>query len=112
MSIQFLTWLTTYILIVLAELGDKTQVAVLLITSNNPGRRWMVLGASALALVLCVTVEVTIGVALAQYIGPAMINRVAGVIFLLIGIATLIQTLDISVHIRIREPERACLEER
>ena len=105
MSVQFLTWLTTYILIVLAELGDKTQVAVLLITSNNPRRRWMVLGASALALVFCVTVEVTVGVALAQYIGPAAINRVAGVIFLLMGLATLIQILDISVQVKIRKPE-------
>lgn len=112
MSIQFLTWLTTYILILLAELGDKTQVAVLLITSNNPTRRWMVLGASTLALVLCVTVEVTVGVALAKHIGPSIINRVAGVIFLLMGIATLIQTLDISIRVQLRKTEQACLEER
>jgi putative Ca2+/H+ antiporter (TMEM165/GDT1 family) len=112
MSIKFLTWLTTYILIVLAELGDKTQVAVLLITSNNPTRRWLVLGASCLALILCVTVEVTVGVVLARYIGPAIINRVAGVIFLLLGIATLMQTLDISDRIHLRKSEPACVEER
>lgn len=111
MSIQFITWLTTYILIVLAELGDKTQMAVLLFTSNNPTRRWMVLAASSVALILCVTIEVTIGVKLAKYVGPYIINRVAGVIFLLMGIATLVQTLDISVRVRIRKPERACLED-
>lgn len=112
MSTQFLTWLTTYILIILAELGDKTQFAVLLMTSNNAKRKWIVLTASSLALVLCVIVEVTLGVKLARYVGPYLINRVAGVIFLLMGTATLVQTLDISLRIRIRRPEQACLEEK
>jgi putative Ca2+/H+ antiporter (TMEM165/GDT1 family) len=66
MSIQFLTWLSTYIIIVLCELGDKTQVAVLLFTSNNPRKKWTVFIASALALVLCVIVEVTAGVSVAR----------------------------------------------
>ncbi|HBV98667.1 MAG: membrane protein [Peptococcaceae bacterium BICA1-7] len=89
MSIELMTWLTTYILIVLCELGDKTQVAVLLITSNNPGRRWLIFAASAVALTMCVVIEVTVGVTLAQYIGPAVINRATGVIFLIIGAITL-----------------------
>lgn len=111
MSIQFLTWLTTYILIILAELGDKTQMAVLLITSNNPAKKWLVLAASALALVVCVTVEVTVGVALAQYVGPYIINRVAGVIFVLIGLIMLLQTFEVSIQIRLKQPKRPCLDE-
>ncbi len=78
MSIKFLTWLTTYIIIILCELGDKTQLAVLLFTSNKPDKRWTIFFASALALTLCVLVEVTIGLALARHITPAVINRVAG----------------------------------
>lgn len=92
MSIQLLTWLTTYVLIILAELGDKTQLAVLLLTSNNPGKRWTVFAASALALALCVTIEVTVGVTLAHYIGPAMINKIAGAIFLAMGIWSLAES--------------------
>jgi len=91
MSLQFITWLTTYIFIILCELGDKTQMAVLLLTSNNPTRRWLVFGASALALTLCVLIEVTVGVTLAKYIGPQVINRFTGVIFIAIGLVTLVQ---------------------
>lgn len=93
MSTQWLTCLTTYVLIMLCELGDKTQVAVLLFTSKNPGRRWTIFAASALALTLCVVVEVTVGLTLASHIGPATINRLAGGIFLLLGIISVLQVL-------------------
>ncbi|MFZ5596867.1 MAG: TMEM165/GDT1 family protein [Bacillota bacterium] len=95
MSIEFLTWLTTYVLIILCELGDKTQMAVLLITSNNPSKRWLIFAASALALTMCVVVEVTVGLTLAKYIGPAVINRATGVIFIIIGLVTLVQHFGI-----------------
>lgn len=101
MSIKFLTWLTTYIIIILCELGDKTQVAVLLITSSNPARRWLVFAASALALTVCVFIEVTVGLTLAKYIGPAVINRATGVVFLVIGAITLAQHFRITEKIRI-----------
>jgi len=94
MSIKFLTWLSTYVIIVLCELGDKTQVAVLLLTSKNPSRRWLIFAASSIALVLCVIIEVTVGVTLARYLGPATINRIAGVIFLILGIATLVSVVN------------------
>ena len=96
MSSQLLTVLTTYVLIILAELGDKTQVAVLLITSNNPHKRWTVFIASAIALTLCVCVEVTVGVTLGRYIAPQLINKLAGFVFLGIGLLTLIQNLGAS----------------
>jgi putative Ca2+/H+ antiporter (TMEM165/GDT1 family) len=84
-SLKILTWLTTFLLIVICELGDKTQVAVLCITSNSPSRRWYVFIGSALALCLCVLIEVTVGVALAKIISPAIINRATGVVFLILG---------------------------
>ncbi|MFZ5633506.1 MAG: TMEM165/GDT1 family protein [Bacillota bacterium] len=90
MSVKLLTLLTTYVLIVLCELGDKTQVAVLLLTSNNPPKRWLIFTAGAIALVLCVAIEVSVGAMLARYIGPAIINRATGVIFLIVGAITLI----------------------
>ncbi|HCF51439.1 MAG TPA: UPF0016 family protein [Syntrophomonas sp.] len=93
MSIKFLTWLTTYIIIILCELGDKTQLAVLLFTSNKPDKRWTIFFASALALTLCVLVEVTIGLALARHITPAVINRVAGFVFLGLGLTSLYQLI-------------------
>jgi putative Ca2+/H+ antiporter (TMEM165/GDT1 family) len=94
MSIKLLTWVTTYLLIVLAELGDKTQVAVLLLTSNNPQKRWIILASSALALTVCVIMEVSVGVTLARYIGPGLINKIAGMVFLLIGIGSLVNAFS------------------
>lgn len=85
MSIKLLTYLTTYLIIILCELGDKTQVAVLLLTSRNPHQRWLLFMASALALSLCVLVEVSIGARLAHYIAPATINKLAGCVFLFMG---------------------------
>jgi len=79
----------------LAELGDKTQLAVLLITSNNPKKRWLIFFASAIALSLCVLVEVTVGVALARHIAPHLINKIAGAVFITIGTAGLINNLNI-----------------
>lgn len=103
MSVKFLTWLTTYIIIVLAELGDKTQVAVLLFTSNNPNKKWLVFGASSLALTLCVLIEITVGVTLAKHIGPAVINRATGVIFLIIGVITLLQYFKVPEKIKLNK---------
>ena len=95
MSIKLLTWLSTYIIIVLCELGDKTQLAVLLFTSNNPRQKWNIFWASSLALILCVIVEVTIGLSLARYIGPDLVNKIAGGVFLLLGIIIFFKNLNI-----------------
>lgn len=85
--------LSTYLLIVLCELGDKTQLATLMLASNNPGKRWLVFGAAALALCSCVAVEVTFGHWLALYVGVELINRLTGALFIIIGGAMLIQLL-------------------
>ena len=87
--IELLTSITTFIIIILAELGDKTQVTTLIFASNNPDKRWQVFLAAAAALVTCVLIEVTIGVTLARFLSPALINRIAGVIFLGIGLIQL-----------------------
>ena len=89
MSVELLTWLSAYIIIIFCEMGDKTQLAVLLLTSNNPRQRWSIFAASSVALVLCVLVEVTVGLTLARYIGPALINKLAGGLFLLMGVIML-----------------------
>jgi putative Ca2+/H+ antiporter (TMEM165/GDT1 family) len=94
MSVKFLTWLTTYFIIFLCELGDKTQVAVLLFTSKNPKKKWTIFVASSLALILCVFIEVTVGLTLARYIGPSIINKIAGGVFLILGIILFIKNLN------------------
>lgn len=87
--IKLLTYVTTFLIIILAELGDKTQVATLIYASNNPRKRWHVFLAAAAALVTCVTLEVTLGVYIARMFSPSLINRIAGIVFILIGFVTL-----------------------
>lgn len=84
--VRLLTYITTFLIIVLCELGDKTQVATLIFASGNPHRKWQVFAAAACALVTCVTIEVTVGVALSRLVPPALINRITGVLFMLIGL--------------------------
>lgn len=95
MSTEFLTWLSTYLIIIICELGDKTQLAVLLLTGNNPHKRWTVLAGSCLALTLCVIIEVTLGLTLSRYIGPSLINKIAGGVFILLGLIMLGKCLAI-----------------
>ncbi|MGE5381346.1 MAG: TMEM165/GDT1 family protein [Methylocystaceae bacterium] len=78
--------LSTYVLIILAELGDKTQLATLMLASNNPAKRWLIFSSAGLALCSCVLVEVSAGRWLAQHIGIGTINRFTGVLFIIIGV--------------------------
>ena len=52
---------TTFVAIFLAELGDKTQLATLTLAASSPGRRWLVFGAAALALLVSSAVAVLLG---------------------------------------------------
>jgi len=102
---QIVTLVTTYVLIALCELGDKTQVAVLLLSSNTPGRRWLVFFASFLALTTCVIIEVTVGVCLAKHVGPSAFNRVTGFIFLIVGLLNFTQYTRTRLDRRPRQSE-------
>lgn len=87
--VKLITYITTFFIIILAELGDKTQVATLIYSSNHPHKRWQVFVAAALALISCVIIEVTLGVIIAQFVSPAMINKLTGLVFVIIGIFSL-----------------------
>jgi putative Ca2+/H+ antiporter (TMEM165/GDT1 family) len=84
--IKLITYLTTYLIIILAELGDKTQVATLIYSSNNPNKRWQVFIAASAALVTCVWLEVTLGVIISRFISPSLINKITGLVFIIIGL--------------------------
>ncbi|HHV75877.1 MAG TPA: TMEM165/GDT1 family protein [Syntrophothermus lipocalidus] len=101
---QIITLVTTYILIAMCELGDKTQVAVLLMSSNSPGKRWLILAASLLALTSCVIIEVTVGAHLARRIGPGTFNRITGFIFLVLGGLNLINHFRVRARTNSRQP--------
>jgi hypothetical protein len=80
----------TFAAIFLAELGDKTQLATLSFAGRNPHALLLVFVASALALVATSAIGVLAGGFIARYVDPKYMRIGAGVLFLLIGLATLL----------------------
>jgi len=80
---------STFLAIFVAEMGDKTQLATLSFAAGGSSR-WTVFGASALALVTTSAIAVLLGEAVARAIPPVWIQRAAGVIFIVLGVLTLL----------------------
>ncbi len=75
---------TTFTAVFIAELGDKTQLATLSFASGGSARLPVFIG-SASALVLSSLIAVFGGEALARLVSPLVLQRLAGVLFLVIG---------------------------
>jgi hypothetical protein len=83
-------FLITFAAVFLAELGDKTQLATMSFAASNRHALVLVFVASALALVTTSAIGVLAGSALASWIDPKYIRVGAGILFILIGVATLV----------------------
>lgn len=77
--------LTTFGMIFLAELGDKTQLATFAFAAESKSRLSVFLG-SAGALVLTSLLAVVIGAAISRLVPASYIRIGAGVLFLLLGV--------------------------
>ena len=77
--------------VLLAELGDKTQLATLLFASDRAVSKLAVFLAASAALVLATGIGVLAGGLVSQYVNPAMLKYVAGAGFIAIGIWTLLR---------------------
>lgn len=75
---------TAFVTLFLAELGDKTQLAVITMTANTDSKLSVFLGASA-ALVLVSLLGVLLGGILSQYIPTEWLQRIVAVAFIIIG---------------------------
>ncbi len=82
--------LTTYGLVFLAELGDKTQLATLGFSADSKSP-WTVFIGASLALVSTSFGAAFMGAAIAKWIPTHLIHRAAGVLFLVLGILFLIK---------------------
>ncbi|MBW2489386.1 MAG: TMEM165/GDT1 family protein [Deltaproteobacteria bacterium] len=80
--------LTTFGLIFLAELGDKTQLATFCFSADCDSRISVFLG-SAGALVLSSLIAVVFGAGISRVIPANYIRIGAGVFFVIVGIVTL-----------------------
>jgi len=87
-------FLSTFVLIFLAELGDKTQLAAMARTASAGGAKWVVFAAASSALVLSTLVAVLFGHVLTKFIPEHVLKLTAGGLFILFGILILVQTLS------------------
>lgn len=79
---------TAFVTLLLAELGDKTQLAIITMTAGTESKIAVFLGAS-LALVLVSLLAVLFGGLLSQYIPTEWLQRIVAVAFIVIGILML-----------------------
>ncbi len=82
--------LTIFSTVFLAELGDKTQFAVLLFATRPDLPRLWVAVAASLALVAATVIAVMLGARLALWINARYLEGLAGMGFILIGIFMLV----------------------
>jgi putative Ca2+/H+ antiporter (TMEM165/GDT1 family) len=81
--------LTTFGIIFLAEMGDKTQIAAMTMAAEKK-RPWAVFLGASLALAAVSAIGVIVGTALGNYLPLEWIKRVAGLAFIVIGILVLL----------------------
>ena len=81
-------FLTTFGVIFLAEMGDKTQLAAMSMAAQSK-KPWTVFIAAALALTAVSAVGVLVGSLLGTYLPLLWIKRVAAVSFIVIGVLIL-----------------------
>ncbi len=81
--------LSTFGLVFLAELGDKTQLATLSLAASGKSRLAVFVG-SAAALVVTSGIGVLVGEAVSRAVPPVWIHRVAGIAFVVMGILLLL----------------------
>lgn len=86
-------FLSTFGAIFVAELGDKTQLAALSFSAGNKSK-WVVFLASAAALTLSSAIAVAVGEGVSKVISPLWLKRGAGVIFIVLGVLTLVRKSD------------------
>jgi len=78
-------FLSTATTVFLAELGDKTQLAALLLSAES-GRPLIVFVGASLALVASSLVGVLLGRWLARLVPPQQLERAAGVLMVTLGL--------------------------
>ena len=84
---------STFGLIFIAEMGDKTQIATLALAGGGSSR-WVVFSAAALALVATTAIAVLGGAVVNRYIPPIWIKRAAGATFVILGVLFLLSKAE------------------
>lgn len=82
--------LRAFLLIFLAEMGDKTQLMSMTLSAQYRKPVWVFLGA-VVALALVTLLGVAFGEAIARVIPPRRMHQIAGMAFIAFGVLMLIK---------------------
>ncbi len=82
------TFLSVFTTLFLAELGDKTQLAVIAFAADG-GNRWTVFAASSAALVASTAAAVLLGASLTRVFPVEWLQVAAAIAFVIIGVLLL-----------------------
>ena len=86
---DFRVLLTTFGIIFLAEMGDKTQLAAMTMAAQTK-RPWAVFIGASLALAAVSALGVLVGGVIGDYVPLEWVKRAAAVAFILIGVLMLL----------------------
>jgi len=86
---DFRVLITTFGVIFLAEMGDKTQLAAMTMAAQTK-RPWAVFIGSSLALVAVSALGVVVGSVIGDYVPLLWVKRGAAVAFIVIGVLILL----------------------
>ncbi len=81
---DFKAMASVFVVVFLAELGDKTQLAILGLASESKALVSVFIGAAA-AMMLATVMAVALGGVLAAYVPAKVVHAVAGCAFIAIG---------------------------
>ena len=82
-------FITIFVAVFIAELGDKTQLATMLFATDKEVSKYTVFFAASAALIVASAIGVLAGSLLAEYINVKYLHYIAGIGFILIGVFTL-----------------------
>ena len=84
-------FLTVFVTVFIAELGDKTQLATMLFAADKDVNKWLVFAAASLALVISAAIGVLAGGLVSNVVSERVLSLIAGCGFIAIGVYVLYQ---------------------
>jgi putative Ca2+/H+ antiporter (TMEM165/GDT1 family) len=84
--------LSTFTMIFLAELGDKTQISIFALATNRKAFLSVVVGA-VVALVLTTLIAAALGSLVGRFVPDKIIKFVSAGVFLAFGVLTLVEAI-------------------
>ena len=84
-------FITVFITIFIAEIGDKTQLATLLFAADKQVSKLTVFAGASLALVVAAGIGVLAGGLISNYVSEKFLNYLAGTGFIVIGLWTMLR---------------------